>query len=101
MTREGQGREEVDASDFADHPDTRGGKTLVGVTEDDAPIYYDVKGHEKFEGDTGSDEHAWADREELSPDVSLADFVRQVGEEVGWKSLSEFGREHSDDGNAE
>lgn len=75
---------------------------LGTVPQEDAPMLYNVEtgfvhralvDHER-ERLTPEDESTW----ELDPEETLGEFLERVGQDVGWESLSEFARDHLEDG---
>ncbi|MDG5760982.1 hypothetical protein QA600_16745 [Natronococcus sp. A-GB1] len=77
----------------------------VGSTTEGTPMFFDTASRSVFEGEY-DDEETIVDRpeteRELEDRASVGEAIETLGDELGWESLSEFGREHTrDDENAE
>ncbi|MDG5818483.1 hypothetical protein [Natronococcus sp. A-GB7] len=77
----------------------------VGSTAEGTPMFFDTASRAVFEGEY-DDGETIVDRpgseRELENQASIAEAIEMLGDELGWESLSEFGREHTrDDENGE
>ncbi|MFU8869509.1 hypothetical protein [Natronococcus sp.] len=77
----------------------------VGSTAEGTPMFFDTASRSVFEGEYDGEETV-VDRHgserELEDRASVGEAIETLGDELGWESLSEFGREHTrDDENGE
>jgi hypothetical protein len=73
----------------------------VGSTAEGTPMFFDTTSRSVFEGEYVDEETVVGRPEterELEDRASIAEAVETLGDELGWESLSEFGREHARDG---
>ncbi|AGB37705.1 hypothetical protein [Natronococcus occultus] len=72
----------------------------VGATSEGTPMFFNTASRSIFEGEYDGKETV-VDRpgteRELEDRASVGEMIENLGDELGWESLSEFGREHADD----
>lgn len=96
-----QGREDSDVAYVgqasSDEPATAGG-SFAGLY---SGVYYDPASHSLFAGEadesSGSIVPDLDSEVDIDPQQTLGEALEQVGDEVGWASLSEFAEAHLQD----
>lgn len=85
--------------DWPINDDERAGATYVGLTSGGIPVFH--TGGTVFQGRVDEENREIVPRpdtdRELEPGETLGELVEELGETLGWESLSEFGEQHRSD----